>query len=95
MGQLKDPPKVKPIVDGITGILVLSMVAGLPLVGWLYHRGVLPFWITIVFGTLLMNLSFTAWHETSRQNLSKFNEIILYTGEELCYSFLKGFFQSK
>ena len=72
MGQLKDPPKVKPIVDGITGILVLSMVAGLPLVGWFYHRGVLPFWITIVFGTLLMNLSFTAWHETSHQNFSKF-----------------------
>ena len=48
MEQFKDPPKVRPIVDGITGVLVLSMVVGLPLVGWFYHCGMLPFWITIV-----------------------------------------------
>ena len=72
MAQHKESHRVKPILDCITGVLVLSMVVGLPVVGWFYHRGVLPFWVTVVLGTLLMNLSFTAWHESSHQNFSKF-----------------------
>ena len=63
---------VKPIIDGITGVLVLFVVVGLPTVGWFYNNEVLPFWAAVVFGTLLMNLSFTAWHEPSHQNFSKF-----------------------
>ena len=72
MEQLKQYPKVKPIVDCITGVLILSMVVGLIVTGWSYHHGMLPFWATLVLGTLLMNLSFTAWHESSHQNFSKF-----------------------
>ncbi|SVC57188.1 uncharacterized protein METZ01_LOCUS310042, partial [marine metagenome] len=63
---------IRPFVDGITGILILSMVVGLPVVGWFYYNGTLPFWMAVVLGTLLMNLSFTAWHEPSHQNFSKF-----------------------
>jgi hypothetical protein len=29
----------KPIIDGITGVLILFVVVGLPVVGWLYHMG--------------------------------------------------------
>ena len=72
MAQHKESHRAKPILDCITGVLVLSMVVGLPVVSWFYHRGVLPFWVTVVLGTLLMNLSFTAWHESSHQNFSKF-----------------------
>ena len=46
---------VKPIIDGITGVLVLFVVVGLPTVGWFYNNEVLPFWAAVVFGTLLMN----------------------------------------
>ena len=46
---------VKPIIDGITGVLVLFVVVGLPVVGWFCHNEVLPFWAAVVFGTLLMN----------------------------------------
>ena len=72
MEQLEELPGEKPVVDGLTGILIFSMVVGIPVVGWLFHHGVLPFWATVIFGTLLMNLSFTAWHEPSHQNFSKF-----------------------
>ena len=37
-------PGIRPFVDGITGILILSMVVGLPVVGWFYYNGTLPFW---------------------------------------------------
>ncbi len=63
---------IRPFVDGITGILIFSMVVGLPVVGWFYYNGTLSFWMAVVLGTLLMNLSFTAWHEPSHQNFSKF-----------------------
>ena len=72
MEPFKESSVVKPVVDGVTGLLILTMVVGLPFVGWFYHRGMLPFWVTVVLSTLLMNLSFTAWHEPSHQNFSKF-----------------------
>ena len=28
---------VKPVIDGITGVLVLFVVVGLPVLGWFYH----------------------------------------------------------
>jgi len=31
--------RVKPIIDGITGVLILLVVVGLPVVGWSYHIG--------------------------------------------------------
>ncbi|SVE38374.1 uncharacterized protein METZ01_LOCUS491228, partial [marine metagenome] len=42
--QHKEPPKVKPILDGITGVLVLSMVIGFSLADWFYHQRLLSFW---------------------------------------------------
>ena len=36
MEQLKKSPGVKPAVDLFTGVLILSVVVGLPAVGWFY-----------------------------------------------------------
>ena len=36
MGQLKKSPGVKPAVDLFTGVLILSVVVGLPVVGLFY-----------------------------------------------------------
>lgn len=37
MGQLKKSPGVKPAVDLFTGVLILYVVVGLPVVGWFYY----------------------------------------------------------
>ena len=37
MGQLKKSPWVKPAVDLFTGVLILYVVVGLPVVGWFYY----------------------------------------------------------
>ena len=38
MEQLKKSPRVKPAVDLFTGVLILYVVVGLPVVGWFYYH---------------------------------------------------------
>ena len=37
MEQLKKSPGVKPAVDLFTGVLILSVIVRLPVVGWFYY----------------------------------------------------------
>ena len=71
-----DPPRA----DLTTAAVVIIMCAGFPFVGWLYHNGLFPAWATVLCGTWLMNLSFTAWHEPAHQNFSRFRWVNLATG---------------
>ena len=38
MELLKKSPRVKPAVDLFTGVLILYVVVGLPVVGWFYYH---------------------------------------------------------
>ena len=67
-----------PFLDIATFMVIMAMVAGFPLLIWATHLGVVPLWAAVVIGTVLMNLSFTAWHECSHRNFSRvkiFNDI--------------------
>lgn len=56
------------------------MTGGFPVAGWLYHQGQLPAWATVLIGTFLMNLSFTAWHEPAHQNYSRYRWVNVAAG---------------
>ena len=58
------------LLDLPTAAIIGLMVLGLPGVMWLYHQGLLPFIGALLVATMLMNLSFTAWHEASHATLS-------------------------
>jgi beta-carotene hydroxylase len=58
------------LVDTRTTVLILAMAAGFPALVVLDHAGVLPRAATFLCGVLLMNLSFTAWHEPAHGNFS-------------------------
>jgi beta-carotene hydroxylase len=61
----------RPWMDGWTAALIVLMVAGFPLLVWAHAAGWLPAWAAVLLGTLLMNLSFTAWHEPAHANFSR------------------------
>ncbi|MGB0695761.1 MAG: fatty acid desaturase family protein [Rhodospirillaceae bacterium] len=61
----------KVLMDGPTALVIAAMVVGFPLIGWAQVAGHLPWWATLIIGTALMNLSFTAWHESSHGSFSK------------------------
>lgn len=61
----------KPYLDWRTLAVISIMVAGFPVLGWLHYHEIINPWFAVILGSLLMNLSFTAWHEPSHQNLSK------------------------
>ncbi len=69
-----------PLIDISTTAVILVMSAGFPIAGWLYHHGQLPAWATVLIGTFLMNLSFTAWHEPAHQNYSRYRWVNLVAG---------------
>jgi beta-carotene hydroxylase len=61
----------RPRADWRTGFLIAAMTAGLALAVALHHAGRAPFWPALAAATLLMNLSFTAWHEPAHGNFSR------------------------
>jgi beta-carotene hydroxylase len=61
----------KPYIDWKTVSIIFIMVMGFPVMGWFHFHGIIPAWLACLLGCLLMNLSFTAWHEPTHQNLSK------------------------
>ena len=69
--QIREVVGQAPLIDLQTGLVILVMTAGFPIVGLLNHRGDLPWWATVLVGTWLMNLSFTAWHEPAHRNFSR------------------------
>lgn len=69
--RLQEVVGPRPYVDGPTAILIGLMAVGFPTAGVLSHRGVLPAWAALLVGSLLMNLSFTAWHEPAHQTFSR------------------------
>lgn len=60
------------IVDIPTLLVILVMTVGMPLAASLQAQGFLHPLITIFLCTILMNASFTAWHEPSHGNFSKY-----------------------
>ena len=65
------PSGRRPTLDWRTGLVVLAMTAGLPAIVVLHAAGRIPFWPALGVATLLMNLSFTAWHEPAHGNFSR------------------------
>ena len=63
------------ILDVRTADIILLMVLGLPGVMWAYHQGFIHFVVALLIATLLMNLSFTAWHEASHATLSSLRPV--------------------
>lgn len=57
--------------DRKTAALLGAIAFGLPFLGWAEWAGHLPFWAASLLATLLMNLTFTVWHETSHANFSR------------------------
>jgi fatty acid desaturase len=68
---VKQPSYKPPFLDWITTGVILLMVGGFAALVWGQHAGYVPFWASIILGTLLMNLSFTAWHEPAHRNFSR------------------------
>ncbi len=67
-----------PFVDVTTLMVILAMAVGFPILVWSTHLAVMPLWGAVIIGSILMNLSFTAWHECSHRNFSRvriFNDI--------------------
>jgi len=62
--------QTRPYVDGRTLLLLLVQCAGFGLVCVLCALSLLPLWLGGLLSTLLMNLSFTTWHECSHGNFS-------------------------
>jgi beta-carotene hydroxylase len=67
-------------VDGPTSVLIVCMAVGFPAVGFAYHQGALPWWGALAVGSVLMNLSFTAWHEAAHQTFSRSRALTLVAG---------------
>jgi beta-carotene hydroxylase len=61
----------RPLLDWRTGALIAAMAAGLPALVVLHHAGAVAFWPALAAATLLMNLSFTAWHEPAHGSFSR------------------------
>jgi beta-carotene hydroxylase len=61
----------RPSFDWLSGGVIILMTVGFPILGLLHYKGIIPSWGVVIIGTILMNLSFTAWHEPSHGNLSK------------------------
>lgn len=58
------------LIDAPTLVVALVMTIGFPLTGWLLRAGHISWPVAVLAGTWLMNLSFTAWHESSHANFS-------------------------
>ncbi len=58
------------LVDWKTLALIAAMAVGFPLIVWLHADGLLPFGVGLILATILMNASFTAWHEPAHGNFS-------------------------
>ncbi len=65
------PDTRRATLDIPTTAVGVLMIAGLVAVIALHATGRLPLLVGLVLNTLLMNLSFTAWHEACHGNLSK------------------------
>lgn len=65
----------KPSIDLVTLSVVFAMSSGLVFLSYAHATNIVGPLAAIVLGSLLMNLSFTAWHESSHSNLSKFSWI--------------------
>lgn len=59
------------LVDFPTLAVILIMALGMPLAAVLQHKGMLHPVLTVMICSILMNASFTAWHEPSHGNFSK------------------------
>lgn len=59
------------LVDWPTAVVIATMAAGFPLLIWGHHAGGVPLWAAFPLAVLLMNLSFTAWHEPAHGNFSR------------------------
>ena len=68
---VQQPSYKPPLLDWVTTLVILLMVGGFVGLTWGQHVGVVPFWASIIAGSLLMNLSFTAWHEPAHRNFSR------------------------
>lgn len=58
-------------MDRITLCLLAFLAAGMPALAWAHAAGILSFWPAFLLATLLMNFSFTVWHETSHANFAR------------------------
>jgi beta-carotene hydroxylase len=64
-----------PLLDPPTTAVMLVMLVGFPLLVVAHHRGFVAGWVAVVVGTVLMNLSFTAWHEPAHGNFSRSSRV--------------------
>jgi beta-carotene hydroxylase len=69
--KLKTLQTNRPSFDLFSGGVIVLMTVGLPILGLLHYKGMIPSWGTVIVGSILMNLSFTAWHEPSHGNLAR------------------------
>ena len=68
------------IVDWPTSGLLFVMMLGFPILVHFQHAGVISPYLALFLATMLMNLSFTAWHEPSHGNYSRFRIINTIAG---------------
>lgn len=61
----------RPLFDLPTAVLLVLQTAGYGIVAWLTYTAAVPLWAGSLACCLLMNLSFTAWHECSHGNFSR------------------------
>lgn len=62
--------KNRVLIDYKTLAVILIMCLGFIATTWAVHVGHLHFLLGLLIGSYLMNLSFTAWHESSHSNFS-------------------------
>lgn len=65
------PSEPRPAIDLPTAALLLLQTLGLAALFPLAHTGAAPLWAAALASCLLMNLSFTTWHECSHGNFSR------------------------
>jgi beta-carotene hydroxylase len=70
----------RPDVDILSTAVVVVMTLGFPLIGAAHHFGYSPWWLTLIVGVWLMNLSFTAWHEPAHQTLARSRTVNVVAG---------------
>ena len=74
-GAIRDFARRGAAVDGKTLALLLAMGIGFPWIVWQHAAGNLPFWAGFLLASILMNLSFAAWHEPSHGNFSSWETV--------------------
>jgi fatty acid desaturase len=69
------PPEPRPAIDLPTAALLLLQAIGAVALFPLAHTGTVPLWAAAIAACLLMNLSFTTWHECSHGNFSRYQRL--------------------